>query len=122
MKQQEALSNIQWIHDTTLCPNISTHHLQQFIDLWVIVREVRLNPEVATQSAIGGITQSVKEWWHMMGNLWGVPPRALKSLLLLVNNSPKKNQGGGVSVGNCGTSTPGGSHQSLVVGCRPSFV
>ena len=31
------------------------------------------------------ITHSVNEWWHMMGSLRGVPPRAHKSLLLLVN-------------------------------------
>jgi hypothetical protein len=37
----------QWIWDITLRPNINTHHLQQFVDLWFIVREVSLNPEIA---------------------------------------------------------------------------
>jgi hypothetical protein len=32
-----------------------------------------------------GITDSVKDWWHMRGSFRGVPPRVLKSLLLLVN-------------------------------------
>jgi hypothetical protein len=48
-KLHEALSDNdnQWIRDIMLRPNITKHHLQQFIDLWVIVREVRLNPEIA---------------------------------------------------------------------------
>ncbi|PVH48138.1 hypothetical protein PAHAL_4G258500 [Panicum hallii] len=178
-KLHEALSDNdnQWIRDIMLRPNITKHHLQQFIDLWVIVRETangeysaasayraqflssiatklqpliwkpwatqkckffawliiknrvwtsdrlatrgwprndvcpfcRVEPESAHHLLVTchftrrvwsliagwvhyhqllpshwGITHSVKEWWHMIGNFRGMPSRPLKSFLLLV--------------------------------------
>jgi len=40
-------SDNQCIRNITIRPNFNTHHLQQFVDLWIIVREASLNPEIA---------------------------------------------------------------------------
>jgi len=42
----DALSDNRWIRDIMLRPNFNIHHLEQFIDLWAIAREVSLNPEI----------------------------------------------------------------------------
>ena len=39
-------SDNQCIRNITIRPNFNTHHLQQFVDLWIIVREASLNPEI----------------------------------------------------------------------------
>ena len=46
-KLHEALADNQWIRDIALHPTITSHHLQQFVDLWLIVRDVHLSPGVA---------------------------------------------------------------------------
>ena len=46
-KLHEALADNRWIRDIALHPTISSQHLLQFIDLWLIVRDVHLSPGVA---------------------------------------------------------------------------
>ena len=46
-KLHDALADNQWIRDIALHPTISSQHLQQFMDLWLIVRDVHLSPGVA---------------------------------------------------------------------------
>ena len=44
-KLKDALTNNRWIRDITVSPNFDTGHLQQFVDLWLVMRDVRLNPD-----------------------------------------------------------------------------
>jgi len=44
-KLKDALTNNRWIRDITVSPNFDMGHLQQFVDLWLVVRDVRLNPD-----------------------------------------------------------------------------
>ena len=43
-KLHEALPDNQWIRDIMVGSNFSQHHLQQFVELWLALRETSLNP------------------------------------------------------------------------------
>ncbi|PVH32964.1 hypothetical protein PAHAL_9G535900 [Panicum hallii] len=79
-KLQEALANKQGCPRNNICLLVRcrfTRRVWSLIAGWVHYHQLL--------PSYWSITHSVRESWHMMGNLQGVPPRALKSLLQLVN-------------------------------------